>query len=223
MKNARHTYLGFDLGASSGRAVLGMIENRRLAIHQIARFPNAPCRLGNRLYWNVLSLWSHFIDAMRLCARQGHKTLSGIGVDTWGVDFGLLDSDNLLLGNPLCYRDAITIGIESAIRAAIKEKELYRLTGWPVARVSTLSELAALNRNSSTFQPARTFLMMSDLFRHYLCGHKAVELTAGGSGQLTDIHSGTWCSKLFTAFRLPRRIFPDIVQPASIVGDLHAD
>ncbi len=144
MKRSKHAYLGFDLGASSGRAVLGTIENRRLTIEEIARFPNVPCRLGNRLHWNVLSLWSHFVDALRLCAQQGHQTLSGVGVDTWGVDFGLLGADHLLLANPLCYRDAITIGIEPAIRAAVDGQELYRLTGWPVARISTLSELVAL-------------------------------------------------------------------------------
>jgi sugar (pentulose or hexulose) kinase len=161
---------------------------------------------------------------MRLCAKQGYHAISGIGVDTWGVDFGLLGSDDLLLGNPLCYRDAITLGIEPAIRAAIDEKDLYRLTGWPVARVSTLSELAALNQSGGAvaLRSAQTLLMMSDLFRHFLCGHKAVELTAGGSGQLIDIRSGAWCRKLLAAFRLPKRIFPNIVQPATVVGKLHA-
>ena len=102
MKKSQHCYLGFDLGASSGRAVLGTIENRRLAIEEIARFPNTPCRLGDRLHWNVLSLWGHMVDAMRFSGREGPKTLSGIGVDTWGVDFGLLGSDDRLIANPLC-------------------------------------------------------------------------------------------------------------------------
>jgi len=223
MKASQRVYLGFDLGASSGRAVLGTIENCRLRIEEISRFANAPCRLGDRLYWNILALWGHIISAMRLCAKQGYDAISGVGVDTWGVDFGLLGSDDRLLENPLCYRDAITVGIEPAIRAAIDERDLYRLTGWPVARVSTLSELAALNRNGdcATLQSAQTFLMMSDLFRHLLCGHKAVELTAGGSGQLIDIRRGDWCRKLLTAFRLPKKIFPNIVQPATVVGKLH--
>ena len=225
MKKLQHSYLGFDLGASSGRAILGVIRNRRLAIEEIARFPNAPCRLGDRLHWNVLSLWSHMIDAMRLCGRQGHNTLSGIGVDTWGVDFGLLGSDDRLLANPLCYRDTITERIEPVIRAVVEEKELYRLTGWPVVRVSTLSELAAMNRdgNTSALRSARTLLMMSDLFRHLLCGDKSVELTAGGSGQLIDIRRGVWCRKLMAAFCLPKNIFPAIVRPAMVVGKLHAN
>ena len=225
MKKSRHIYLGFDLGASSGRAILGTIENHRFKIEEIARLPNVPCRLGDRLYWNVLSLWGHMISAMRLCAQQGYDTLSGIGVDTWGVDFGLLGPDGTLLGNPLCYRDPITEGIEPVVRAAIAEEELYRWTGWPVARVSTLSELVALNRagGSVALQSAQTLLMMSDLFRNFLCGHKAVELTAGGSGQLIDIRTGAWCAKLLTAFRLPKKILPPIVQPATTIGTLYAN
>jgi sugar (pentulose or hexulose) kinase len=161
---------------------------------------------------------------MRLCAQQGHKSLSGIGVDTWGVDFGLLGVDDRMLGNPLCYRDAVTVGIEPVIRAAVEEEELYRLTGWPVTRVSTLSELVALHRDgdSAAMRSAKTLLMMADLFRYLLCGHRGVELTAGSSGQLVDIRSGEWCEKVLAAFCLPRKPFPTIVQPATVVGRLDA-
>lgn len=223
MRRPKHIYLRFDLGASSGRAVLGTIENQRLKIDEIAQFPNTPCRLGDHLHWNVLSLWDHFVDAIRLCAQRGHSTLSGIGVDTWGVDFGLLGRDDLLLPNPLCYRDAITEGIKPVIRAAIAEEELYRRTDWPVVRVSMLSYLVAMNRNSGAvaLQSAQTLLMMSDLFRHFLCGHKAVELTAGGSGQLIDIRSGAWYNKLLATFRLPKKILSPIVRLAMTVGKLH--
>ncbi len=225
MKKSRRVYLGFDLGASSGRAVLGTLENRRLQIEEISRFPNTPGRLGDRLYWNVLSLWGRVVDAMRLCAQQRHETLSGIGVDTWGVDFGLLGPDDALMGNPLCYRDAVTEGIEAVIRAAVAEEELYRLTGWPVVRVSTLSEWVALNRTSGadTTQSARTLLLMSDLFRFFLCGHKAVELTSAGSGQLCNVGKGVWCKKLLAAFRLPGNILPPLVKTATVVGRLRAE
>jgi len=225
MRKSKHVYLGFDLGASSGRAVLGTIENRRLRIEEISRFSNTPCRLGDRLYWNVLSLWGRLVDAMRLCAQQGHKTPSGIGVDTWGVDFGLIGPDDALLGNPLCYRDAITIDIEPVIRAAISEEELYRLTGWPVVRVSTLSEWAALGRTPSlaAMQSAQTLLPMPDLFRFLLSGHKAVELTSAGSGQLCDVRKRDWCAKLLAAIDLPRRLLPELVKPATVVGRLCAE
>jgi rhamnulokinase len=129
MQKSKHIYLGFDLGASSGRAIVGILQNRRLAIEEISRFPNVTCRLGNRLHWNVLSLWNDMLAAMRLCAEKGYQKLSGIGVDTWGVDFGLLGPDDILLANPICYRDPMMEGIEAIIRSVVDEGELYQRTG----------------------------------------------------------------------------------------------
>ena len=225
MRELTKVYLGFDLGASSGRAVLGFLEDRKLEIQQISRFSNSPSELGGRLYWNFLSLWNNLLDAMRRCAGQGHVRLSGIGVDTWGVDFGLLGADGKLLGNPICYRDSVTEGTEQLIGSVIGDKELYRLTGRGPSRVSTLSQLAALSRDpgAGTLRSSRTLLMMPDLFRYFLCGHKAVELTAAGSSQLVDVRSGKWCSRIFKTLRLPRRIMPEIVKPATAVGRMVPD
>ncbi|HUS95863.1 MAG TPA: rhamnulokinase family protein, partial [Hyphomicrobiaceae bacterium] len=225
MRKPPQAYLAFDLGAGSGRAVVGLLEGGRLRMEEIRRFANSPSPLGGRLYWDFLSLWNNVVDAMRLCAARGHDRLAGIGVDTWGVDFGLLGPDGALLGNPICYRDSITEGVDQLIGSVIEERELYRLTGRAVARVSTLSQLVALNNSPSagTLRSTQTLLMMPDLFRYFLCGHRAVELTAAGSSQLVNVRSAKWCSGIFKPLQLPRRIVPEIVKPATVVGRLMPD
>ena len=112
MTPSQSIYLGFDLGASSGRAVLGFLRGCRLEIKEVNRFSNAPCQVDGRWFWDVPALWNNILSSMRLCAKQGHRRLSGVAVDTWGVDFGLLGADGCLLANPTCYRDPRTKGVE---------------------------------------------------------------------------------------------------------------
>lgn len=218
-------YLGLDIGATSGRAALGFWEDGRLRLSQIARFPNGGVRLGGRLYWDFLALWTSVLGAMRTCVRLGHDQLSGIGVDTWGVDFGLLGPDGRLLGNPTHYRDAGTEGIEQQIGRRMNPEALYRLTGMPPARVSTLSQLIALkcSPGGTVLEAAQSFLMMSDLFRYFLSGEAACELTAAGASQLVDIRTGTWCEEIFETFGLPRHMLPKLVQAGRVVGPLEPD
>ena len=223
MRRTPDTYLGIDLGAGSGRAVAARIDGRRLDMTEVSRFANAPCKLGGTLYWNLLSLWGHLLDSMRMCAQKGYGELSGIGVDTWGVDFGLLGVDGRLLSNPVCYRDDSTEGIERVILAAIGKEELYRLTGMPPGRVATLSQLCARKQGGGLDQLriAQDLLMMPDLFRYFLCGHKAVELTSAGSSQLLNIRTRRWCRTIFRKTGLPLRMMPGIVESPAVVGRLH--
>lgn len=222
MRESEAFYLGFDLGASGGRAVLGRLEDGRLKVRPIGRFANKPCQLGGRWYWDFLCLWSNMLGAMRQCAAQGYRRLSGVGVDTWGVDFGLLGADGHLMANPICYRDPITEGAPQQIGSVLAQEDLYRLTGTPLTRLSTCAQLVALAHSPAAgmLRSAETLLMMPDLFRYYLCGHRGIERTAAGSSQLVDVRSGRWSSRLFGALRLPRRIMPRIVPPATVVGHL---
>jgi len=222
MKRSSKTYLGFDLGAGSGRAVLGFLERDKLRIREIHRFVNSPVQLGGTLYWNFLSLWANILDTLRTCAGRDCAELSGIGVDTWGVDFGLVGRDGCLIASPVHYRDDRTRGIEGIIARTIDDKELYRRTGHTISRPPTLSQLVALRRSrgSDVLDSRCTFLMMPDLFRYFLCGDKSCELTALGSSQLVDVRTGRWCSHLFRLFDLPLRIMPRIIKPATIAGDL---
>lgn len=222
MKKSTKVYLGFDMGASNGRAVLGLLDKGRLRIEEIYRFPNMPVELDGTLYWNFFCLWTHVLEGLRICSRRGYSSLSGIGVDTWGVDFGLLGRDGRLLGNPVHYRDNRTEGIERKLVRRVKAEDIYRLTGLAVGRVSSFSQLAAMNRSEAkrVLETADCFLMMPDLFRYFLCGKKACELTIAGSSQLLDVQTGKWCQRLFRTFDLPLGMMPKLITPGTIVGTL---
>jgi len=222
MRLERKVYLGFDLGASSGRAVIGILENGRLAIEEVKRFANAYLELDGTLYWNFLELWSNVVDSMRCCAQAGYRKLAGIAVDTWGVDFGLLGTDGKLIGQPICYRDESTRGMPEVIESKISREQMYKLTGIQLCRVATLPQLLAINSGpgKSRLKAARHFLMMPGLFRFFMCGDCSVELSAAGSTLMLDVHKNRWSRRILRACGLPGRIFPDIIMPGSVVGRL---
>lgn len=219
---SKGVYLGFDIGASSGRAALGVLEKDRLEITEIYRFPNGPILLNGTLYWDILALWQHILESMRICRQKGISELSGIGIDTWGVDFGLIGPDGRLLRNPVCYRDRQTEGIEYYIRQKIEEQSFYQLTGFAPGRVATLSQLIALKNGlaKKLLEVAESFLMVPDLFRYFLSGHKGSEITILGSSQLLNVRTGDWCQEIFDLFEIPIGLMPPIVSLGSVAGDL---
>ena len=215
-------YLSFDLGAGSGRALIGRLADGSLVTQEINRFKNSPVRLGGRIYWDFLWLWKNILNSMRLCAERGYRQLAGIGIDTWGVDFGLLDADNALLRNPLCYRDSLANRAPRAIGRAIDKRVLFNLTGVPPTPISTLSQLVAEKNllNAGLLKTSKTLLMMPDLFRYFLSGRKSAELTAAGTSQLLNMRNNRWSGKILRTMRIPKRILPEIVQPGQAVGRL---
>lgn len=219
MKGKVKTFLGLDLGAGSGRAVLGFLDRKGLRIREIHRFVNEPVRLGDRLYWNFLSLWSNVIESLRICGRAGITQLDGIGVDTWGVDFGWIDQAGRLTGNPVHYRDESARGIEKEIARKIPRRAFYELTGQPISRVSTLAQLAA----RGWVEPSHTLLMMPDLFRYFLGGEAACEKTAASTSLLTEIRTGNWSSRIFQTFQLPKARMPRMIEPGTRAGKLRAE
>ena len=225
MAPTRHRYLAIDLGASSGRALLGIVARGRLDLREIHRFANEPVAMGGTLYWDVPRLWQETCEALRRCAQTGVRRLDGIGIDTWGVDFGLLGRDGRLNGNPFCYRDAVTEGAVEAVTAALPPSRFFSLTGMTASRVSTLAQLVGLGREAggTRLREADTLLMMPGLFRYLLCGHKAVERTAAGSSALTNVRTGRWCGSVLEALNLPRRLLPPIVPSGTVVGALDQD
>ncbi|MBU4211719.1 MAG: rhamnulokinase [Verrucomicrobia bacterium] len=225
MKTKAKTYLGFDFGASSVRVVVGILADRQLSLKEIHRFPNAPVETSGVLRWDFPCLWRQVVASLRMCGRQGYTPLSGIGIDTWGVDFGLLGNDGKLIANPLCYRDRITAGSVEAITRAVGAERVYKLTGLAPGRVSTLAQLVGLCRSpgKAGLERAATLLMMPDLFRFRLCGHKSVERTIAGSSILVDLRTGKWSDVLFKRLGLPRRIMPALTPPATVVGHLHGE
>lgn len=214
-------YLAFDLGAESGRAVLGWLDDDQLRLHEVHRFTNGPVRVGDSLHWDVLRLWDETQRGLGLAAVKAGERLAGLGVDTWGVDFGLLADDDSLLGNPYHYRDARTDGMLEAACAIVPREEIYRQTGIQFMQLNTLYQLLAMARaDSPALASARRLLMMPDLFNFWLSGVKANEFTDATTTQCLDPRAGAWATELLERLDIPTALFGDIVPPGTILGSL---
>ena len=168
-------YLAFDLGASSGRALLGTIDSNHLKIIELHRFVNGPVELPSGLHWNVLGLWGEINEGLRKAAA--YQPLS-MGLDTWGVDFGLLDSQDALIGNPYHYRDARTQGMMEAAFQRVPREQIYAQTGIQFMELNTLYQLYAMVQDQSpALEIAQTLLFMPDLLNFWLTGRKVNEFT----------------------------------------------
>src|ERR1700731_1412330 len=178
--------LAFDLGAESGRGVLGLFDGQRLSLEVVHRFPNGPVRILDALHWDVLRLYSEMLAALRRCATE-HGGLDSLGVDTWGVDFALLGRGGILLGNPRHYRDPHTEGVMEAAFARVPRAEMFRQTGIQFMRFNTLFQLLALQRDRSPLlDAAEKLLFMPDLFHYFFTGETLNEYTDASTSQLLD-------------------------------------
>lgn len=214
--------LAFDFGASSGRAVLGRFDGKKLTLEELHRFSNDPVKLGDTLYWDVLRLF-HEIKQSLLKAKAV-CTPDSIGIDTWGVDFGLLDTDEHLLENPVHYRDARTAGIFNRAFSRLSKEELYRITGNQLMEINTVFQLAALRETRpALLEQAKNLLFMPDLFAFMLTGEKHTEYSIASTSQLLDAQTRTWSPTVLESFGIPRTLFPEIVPTATPIGTLRAD
>src|SRR5919202_3862479 len=210
-------YLAVDLGAESGRIVLGRFDGRRVSLEEIHRFPNLPVRLPDGLHWDVLRIL-HEIKEGLAKARRGVE-IEGVGVDSWGVDFGLLDRDGALVSNPYHHRDSRTEGmVDEALRLASR-KEIYGTTGIQFLPINTLYQLLAM-RGSPLLEAAETLLLIPDLINYWLTGEKACEYTNATTTQLYGLQAGGWAQDLLQRMSLPVDVFPKIVPPATELGPL---
>lgn len=221
---ASPAYLAFDLGAESGRAVLGRLAGDRLELQEIHRFPNVPVQLAGSLQWDVQSLWTEMKHALSLAAREAGGALVSLGVDTWGVDFGLLDQTGSLLGNPIHYRDPRTEGMVAAADAILPLSDIYAQTGIQIMPLNSLYQLLALVRSgSSQLAQARTFLNMPDLFNYWFSGVKSSEFTIATTTQCYDPRENHWALGMLEKFAIPTDIFGEILPPGTLLGNLRAD
>jgi rhamnulokinase len=210
--------LAFDLGAESGRGLLGLFDGARLQLNEVHRFPNGGVRTLETLHWDVLRLHNDILNGLRIGAAQ-YGGVDSVGIDTWGVDFGLLGRDGSLLGNPRHYRDPHTEGIMEAAFARISRTELYRRTGIQFMRFNSLFQLLALQRDRSPLlEAAHTLLFIPDLFHYFLTGIKVNEYTNASTSQLLDPHTRTWDLDLVRSLNLPERICGTIVKPGTVLG-----
>jgi len=217
-----HKLLAFDLGAESGRGVLGRFDGGRLELEVIHRFPNGPVRTLESLHWDVLRLYSEMLATLRRCgADQGG--IESLGVDTWGVDFALLGRGDTLLGNPRHYRDPHTEGCPEIAFRQVSREEIFQQTGLQFLRFNTLFQLLALKQAASPLlDVAQTMLLIPDLFHFFFTGVKGNEFTDATTTQLYNPSNRNWARELMAAFSLPDRILGNIVPPGTVLGRLRA-
>jgi rhamnulokinase len=223
LKNAKMA-LAFDLGASSGRAFAGRFDGQTLRIAEVHRFPNDPVRVNGRLHWDILRLLHEVQQGLRAACSAGHGEVASLGIDAWGCDFGLLDRNGELAGNPLHYRDEGSRGALEEILHIVPREEIFARTGIQFIPVNTLYQLFAMHRaRSSALERAATLLMIPDLLRCFLTGEASSEYTNATTTQFLNITSGDWDRELLDRLGLPTSILTPIVQPATAAGFLRND
>jgi len=208
-----------DLGASGGRVMMGTVgRGQQLELQELHRFPNVPVRVLGTLHWDVLALFRGVLDGLGAAARAG-AGLASLGIDTWGVDYGLLDADGTLLGNPVHYRDTRTEGMAGQVLARVPAAELYAITGIQQLPLNTIFQLAA-SAGTPQLAAARTLLMIPDLLAYWLTGQAGAEVTNASTTQLYDVRAQAWATSLMTRVGIPPGIFPPLRRPGDIIGEL---
>lgn len=211
-------YLALDLGAESGRAVLGRLEEGRLQLRELRRFANQPVRIHGALYWDALRLWHEIQQSIAEAAAQ---PLDGVGIDTWGVDFGLLGSDGALLENPRHYRDSRTHGVMEDVFRRVPCNQVFAATGTQLLPFNTLYQLYAMKRaDAPAFASARMLLNMPDLFNYWLTGETKSEITIASTTQFFDPRAMSWATNLLERLDLPSRILAPLVAPGTRIGSM---
>ena len=184
------TVAAVDLGASGGRVMAGQVSDSGVTLHEVHRFPNEPVAAGGTLYWDILRLYADVRRGLETAARQ--FPLAGAGIDSWGVDFGLLDASGALLGNPVHYRDARTTGVPDRVHAALPAAELYGVTGIQQLPFNTIYQLAA----TPMLPHAATILMIPDLLAYWLTGEAGAEVTNASTTLLVDVRTQAWATQV---------------------------
>lgn len=213
------SYLAIDLGATSGRAILGTLDGGSLAVREVHRFPNTPVRNGGRIHWDILRLLHEVEFAIGKAHHESAGPLTSFGIDTWGLDYGLLDASDQLLSNPYHYRDMGSRPMQAELHSRIAPAELYRRTGIQSIPFNTLDQLIRLqDERPWLLENARTLLMMPDLLRFFLTGEKQCEYTIASTSQCLSIDTGDWDRSLLTQVGVPTHMFAPTLRPGSPSG-----
>lgn len=211
--------LAFDFGASSGRAIIGCFDGDKITLEEVHRFSNDPVSVGGTVYWDVLRLFYEIKQGIIKAKIAGG--FDSIGIDTWGVDFGLIDSEGKLMENPVHYRDARTVGlVDEAFKTMSKEK-LYGITGIQFMELNTLFQLISLKKYRPwMLERADKMLFMPDLFGYMLTGKMCAEYSIASTSQLIDLDKRTWSKEILDAFGIKESVFAPLVQPGTVLGEL---
>ena len=210
------TVLAIDLGAESGRVMAVHFDGIRLNLEELHRFSNPVTAVRGTLYWDVLHLWRNIQQGIAL--GLAHHP-AAIGVDTWAIDFGLLDRQGELLANPVMYRDARTDGMLEAVFARVPRREVFQQTGIQFMQINTLYQLMSLAMaGSPLLDVADTFLTIPDLLNYWLTGTRVCEFTNATTTQLFNPRTHAWAAEILDALGIPARIFPEVVPPGTKLG-----
>jgi rhamnulokinase len=218
----KRVYLAVDLGASGGRVLAGIYDGTNLTIREFHRFSNGPVQVGNRLHWDLLRLWNHIQEGLLAASAQlSRESIAAVGVDTWGLDFGLLGPNDELLGNPYCYRDGRTMGVMDEVFKQVSAEEIFGETGLQFMPFNSLFQLFAWKQSGSPLlAAAENLLLMPDLFHWLMTGEKANEMTNATTTQFYNPRTGRWACSLLEKLGLPTHILGNIVPPGTSLGRL---
>ncbi|MHB0857300.1 MAG: rhamnulokinase [Anaerolineae bacterium] len=214
-------YLAFDLGAESGRAIVGRFDGGKLELSTIHRFANGPVQVFGSLYWDVLRLFGELCQGLSLYRREHGTDLDGIGLDTWGVDFALLDRKGELIGNPRHYRDARTEGMLDAALQIVSRREIFEQSGIQFMVINSLYQLLAMQRGGDpALEQAEALLMIPDLLNYWFTGVKVCEFSDATTTQFYDPRRRDWARPLLEKLGLPTHFLQPVIQPGTTIGPL---
>ncbi len=213
--------LAFDFGASSGRAIIGEFDGEKITLQEVHRFSNDPVIIGDTMYWDTLRLFFEMKQGMIKAKHAGG--FGSIGIDTWGVDFGMLDKDGRLLENPIHYRDARTVGLIEESFKLIDREKFYGITGLQFMEFNTAFQLLSLVRERpEVFDRTDKILLTPDLLGYFLTGEKHAEFSIASTTQLMDAYTGKWSKEVLDALGIPERILPEIIPCGTKAGKVTA-
>ena len=216
-------YLAIDIGASSGRHILGSMQDGKMQLEEIYRFENGVKKINDEFCWDIENLFEQIKMGIKKCKEIG-KIPTSIAIDTWAVDFVLLDENDQILGNTVSYRDDRTEGYMEKAFEIVPKDTLYAHTGIQFQRFNSLYQLLAIkDKNKEYLHKAKTFLMIPDYLNFLLTGKKCVEYTNATTTQLINAKTKTWDDELINAFDLPKEIFGEIKMPKTSLGNLREE
>ena len=215
-----HNFLAFDLGATSGRSVIGTLRDGRIETRELTRFPNGIIELHGKFYWNLLGLYEHLKDGLAACAREG-ITPDSIGIDTWGVDVVPIGSDGSILGMPRAYRDPYTDGAPEKFFEIVSREEVYDKTGIQIMNFNTLYQIfAAVQEGYTPIVEAKRLLFIPDALSYMLTGKEVCEYTIASTSQILNPRTSLLEAALLEAAGVKGDIFPDVQLPGNVIGSL---
>ena len=219
MTRQRATVLAIDIGAESGRVVAVHFDGSGLQLEEVHRFPNNALTVNGTLQWDILSLWREVQAGIGRSRAKAADPPASLALDTWGVDFGLLDRNGDLIGNPVCYRDSRAEGMMEAVFARVPKAEVFAQTGIQFMAINTLYQMMSLvERSSPQLQIAARFLTVPDLLNFWLSGAQVCEFSNATTTQMLNPFTRTWADGMLDALGIPLHLFPEVVQPGTRLG-----